>query len=109
MPWRLLLEGEEQDLCVNLQSLLRNTALRKLNDLIKRARLIKVSDSVCDQEQGRWTVCSVLAAAEETSDKTRRLLQKPQNVKPIAIQESAANLNILQRQGTTFISGRLRF
>ena len=38
---------------------------------------------------------SVLAAAEETSDKTRRLLQKPQNVKPIAIQESSANLNIL--------------
>lgn len=39
---RKLFEAEHQDLFKDLQSLPKNSALRKLNDLIKRARLAKV-------------------------------------------------------------------
>ena len=72
LPYRLLFEDDRRgagSLCQPLVS-----ARRKLNDLIKRARLTHVSDSVCDQEQGRWTILSVLYLQ---LDKTQQLLQQP--------------------------------
>lgn len=41
-----LFEDEEQDLFRDLQSLPRYAALRKFNDLIKRARLAKVINTI---------------------------------------------------------------
>ncbi|XP_035674911.1 EH domain-containing protein 1-like isoform X1 [Branchiostoma floridae] len=50
---RRLFEAEEHDLFADLQSLPRNAALRKLNDLIKRARLAKVQAYIISHLRGQ--------------------------------------------------------
>ncbi|CAL1296536.1 unnamed protein product [Larinioides sclopetarius] len=49
---RKLFEAEEQDMFKDIQSLPKNAALRKLNDLIKRARLAKVSTFLIEYSFG---------------------------------------------------------
>uniref|UniRef100_A0A1I8EFT6 Uncharacterized protein n=2 Tax=Wuchereria bancrofti TaxID=6293 RepID=A0A1I8EFT6_WUCBA len=51
---RRLFQDEQHDLFADLQALPRNAALRKLNDLIKRARLAKVKVFCINFYRGRW-------------------------------------------------------
>lgn len=67
---RKLFEAEEQDLFKDIQSLPRNAALRKLNDLIKRARLAKVSGksthTLIDRESANGTAVADVRARDNS-------------------------------------------
>ncbi|ESN89840.1 hypothetical protein HELRODRAFT_91367 [Helobdella robusta] len=57
---RALLESEAQDLYQDLQALPRSSALRKINDLAKRARLVKVHAYLMAELYNRLPASSVI-------------------------------------------------
>ncbi|KAK6620722.1 3-hydroxyisobutyryl-CoA hydrolase [Polyplax serrata] len=83
---RQLFEDEEQDLFKDIQSLPRNAALRKLNDLSKRARLAKVHAYIFDYLKREMPMVFGKSAAknvliENLKDIFDRL-QKEMNISP---------------------------
>ncbi|TRY59892.1 hypothetical protein DNTS_008122 [Danionella cerebrum] len=56
MDNRMLFEREEEDLFADIQSLPRNSAQRKLNDLVKRARLVRAHSYIISSLQGEMPV-----------------------------------------------------
>ncbi len=57
--------AEEQDLVTDLQSLSKNATLRKVNDLIKRVRTLKVHAQIMGQIRGQMPLLIGKAAKRE--------------------------------------------
>jgi EH domain-containing protein 1 len=83
---RRLFDDEKHDLFADLQSLPRNAALRKLNDLIKRARLAKVHAYIIAEL--RKQMPSMIGKEKKKKDLIQKLdkifeqLQKEHNISP---------------------------
>lgn len=102
---RRLFEDEEQDLFRDLQSLPRNAALRKLNDLIKRARLAKVHAFIIAEL--RKDMPSVFGKDSKKKDLIKNLgqiydrIQKEHSISPGDFPDIKKMQEVLQHQDFT--------
>lgn len=96
---RKLFEDEHQDLFKDLQSLPKNAALRKLNDLIKRSRLAKVH--ACIIAELRKEMPNVFGKESKKRDLIKNLpqifarIQKEHNISPGDFPDAAKMQNNL--------------
>ncbi|KAL5285571.1 EHD4 family protein [Megaselia abdita] len=102
---RRLFEDEEQDLFRDLQSLPRNAALRKLNDLIKRARLAKVHAYIISEL--RKEMPSVFGKDSKKKDLIKNLgqiydrIQREHQISPGDFPDIKKMQDVLQHQDFT--------
>lgn len=102
---RRLFEDEEQDLFRDLQSLPRNAALRKLNDLIKRARLAKVHAFIISEL--RKDMPSVFGKDSKKKDLIKNLgqiydrIQREHSISPGDFPDIKKMQDVLQHQDFT--------
>ncbi|KAH8402668.1 hypothetical protein KR215_004392, partial [Drosophila sulfurigaster] len=102
---RRLFEDEEQDLFRDLQSLPRNAALRKLNDLIKRARLAKVHAFIISEL--RKDMPSVFGKDSKKKDLIKNLdqiytrIQREHSISPGDFPDARKMQELLQHQDFT--------
>lgn len=102
---RRLFEDEEQDLFRDLQSLPRNAALRKLNDLIKRARLAKVHAYIVSEL--RKEMPSMFGKESKKKDLIKNLgqiyekIQREQQISPGDFPDIKKMQELLQHQDFT--------
>ncbi|EDV42220.2 uncharacterized protein Dana_GF17118 [Drosophila ananassae] len=102
---RRLFEDEEQDLFRDLQSLPRNAALRKLNDLIKRARLAKVHAFIISEL--RKDMPSVFGKDSKKKDLIKNLgqiydrIQREHSISPGDFPDIKKMQEVLQHQDFT--------
>lgn len=105
---RRLFEDESQDLFKDIQSLPKNAALRKLNDLIKRARLAKVHAYIISdlkKEMPMFGKDSKKKDMIKNLDKVFLKLQKDHNMSPGDFPEVAKmQENLLNQDFTKFHS-----